>query len=103
MGGETLAQVAQRGSGGSIPGNIQGQVGRDSEQPGLVEGIPALLQGGWARWSLKVPSNPKHSVILQFYDSVFTSDAVVFNGKRNVFYFKACTEQEFTKNSYITG
>jgi len=49
VGGETLAQVAQRGSGGSIPGNIQGQVGRDSEQPGLVEGIPALLQGGWAR------------------------------------------------------
>jgi len=25
------------------------------------------LQGGWARWPLKVPSNPKHSMILWFY------------------------------------
>jgi len=24
-----------------IPGNIQGQVGQDSEQPGLVEDVPA--------------------------------------------------------------
>jgi len=27
--------------GGPIPGNIQSQVGRHSEKPGLVEGIPA--------------------------------------------------------------
>ena len=40
-GGETLEQVAQRGSGGPIPGNIQGQVGRGSDQPGLVEDTPA--------------------------------------------------------------
>jgi len=38
---ETLEQVAQRGSGGPIPGNIQGQIGRGSEQPGLVEDVPA--------------------------------------------------------------
>ena len=44
-GGETLAQVAQRGSGGPIPGNIQGQVGRGSEQPGLVEDVPAHCRG----------------------------------------------------------
>jgi len=25
---------------------------------------PCSLQGGWARWPLKVPSNPKHSMIL---------------------------------------
>lgn len=30
---------------------------------------------------------------------MFTSDAVVFNGKSNGFNFKACTEQEFNKNS----
>jgi len=24
------------------------------------------LQGGWARWPLKVPAKPKHSVILNF-------------------------------------
>jgi len=40
-GGETLEQVAQRGSGGPIPGNIQGQVAQGSEQPGLVEDVPA--------------------------------------------------------------
>ena len=32
-GGETLAQVAQRSCRCPIPGNIQGQVGRGSEQP----------------------------------------------------------------------
>jgi len=32
--GETLEQVAQRGSGIPIPGNIQGQIGWFSEQPG---------------------------------------------------------------------
>jgi len=25
---------------------------------------PCLLQEGWARWPLKIPSNPKHSMIL---------------------------------------
>jgi len=44
-GGETLAQVAQRSSGGPIPGNIQGQVGWGSEQPGLVEDVPAHGRG----------------------------------------------------------
>jgi len=39
--GETMAQVAQIGSGGLIPGNLQVQVGRGSEQPGLVEDVPA--------------------------------------------------------------
>jgi len=39
--GETLEWVAQRGSGGPIPRNIQGQVGRGSEQPGLVEDVLA--------------------------------------------------------------
>ena len=43
--GETLEQVAQRGSGGPIPGNIQGQVGQGSEQPGLVEDVPAHCRG----------------------------------------------------------
>ena len=39
-GGETLEWVVQRGSGGPIPRNIQGQVGQDSEQHGLVEHVP---------------------------------------------------------------
>ena len=29
-----------------MPGNIQGQVGRGSEQPGLVEDIPAHCRRG---------------------------------------------------------
>ena len=43
--GETLAQVPQRGGRCPIPGNIQGQVGWGSEQPGLVEGVPAHCRG----------------------------------------------------------
>jgi len=41
----TLERVAQRGSGGSIPRNIQGQVGWGSEQPDLAEDIPAHYRG----------------------------------------------------------
>jgi len=37
--GEALELVAQRGSGSPISGNIQGQVGQGSEQPGLVEDV----------------------------------------------------------------
>jgi len=44
-GGETLAQAAQRSSGGPIHRNIQGQVGRGSEQPDLVEDVPAHCRG----------------------------------------------------------
>jgi len=44
-GGEALAQVAQRGGRCPIPGNIPGQVGRGSEQPDLVEGVPAHCRG----------------------------------------------------------
>jgi len=40
-GGEALEQVAQRGGGCCIPG----QVGRGSEQPGLVEDVPAHCRG----------------------------------------------------------
>ena len=44
-GGETVAQSAQRGGGYPIPGNIQGQVGHESEQPDLVEDVPAQCRG----------------------------------------------------------
>ncbi|KAK4818961.1 LOW QUALITY PROTEIN: hypothetical protein QYF61_022628 [Mycteria americana] len=43
--GETLEQVAQRCGRCPIPGNIQGQVGRGSEQPDLVEDVPAHCRG----------------------------------------------------------
>ncbi|KAK4819013.1 hypothetical protein QYF61_024129 [Mycteria americana] len=43
--GETLEQGAQRGCRCPIPGNIQGQVGRGSEQPDLVEDVPAHCKG----------------------------------------------------------
>ncbi|KAK4822058.1 hypothetical protein QYF61_008867, partial [Mycteria americana] len=52
-GGEALAQVAQRGGRCPIPGNIQGQVGWGSEQPDLVEDVPAYCREGWTRWPLK--------------------------------------------------
>ena len=43
--GETLEQVARRGGRCPIPGNIQGQVGRGSEQCDLVEDGPAHGRG----------------------------------------------------------
>jgi len=45
--GEAVAQVAQRSCGCALPGSVQGQVGWGFEQPGLVEGVPALGRGGW--------------------------------------------------------
>jgi len=44
-GGETLEQVAQRGGRCPIPGNIHGQVGWGSEQPGLVKDVPVPHRG----------------------------------------------------------
>jgi len=43
--GHRLLRNVVEGSGGAIPGNIQGHVGRGSEQPGLVEDIPARCRG----------------------------------------------------------
>lgn len=50
-GGETLEQVAQRGGGCPISGNVQGQVGRGSEQPDLddPEDVPAHCWGHWTK------------------------------------------------------
>jgi len=44
-GGETLAQIAQRGGKSPMPGNIQGQVERGSEQPDLTEEVPDHCRG----------------------------------------------------------
>jgi len=44
-GSEAVEQIARRSSGGPIPGNIQGQVGQGSEQPDLVEDVPAHCRG----------------------------------------------------------
>jgi len=41
----TLEHVAQRSCGSPLPGSVQGQVGWSSEQPGLVEGVPAHGRG----------------------------------------------------------
>lgn len=60
--GETLAQIVQI-SGCPTPGNIQGQIGQVSEEPGLVQDVPAKRRGVNQR-PLKVCSNPKHSMIL---------------------------------------
>ena len=46
-------KVAQRSCGCLLPGSVQGQVGWSSEQPGLVEDVPAHGRGGGTRWSLR--------------------------------------------------
>lgn len=45
MDGEALAQIALKGGGCTIPGNIQSQVGQGSEQPHLVEDVPVHCRG----------------------------------------------------------
>jgi len=45
VGDEALAQVTQRSCGCPLPGSVQGQVGWGSEQPGLVDGVPAHGKG----------------------------------------------------------
>ena len=62
--GETLEQVAQRSCGWPLPGSVQGQVGRGFEQPGLVEDVSGDGRRVGTRLSLKVTSNPNHSMIL---------------------------------------
>ena len=52
-GGETLAQAALRSCVCPLPGRAQGQVGWSSEQPGLVEGVPAHGRGVGTTWSLR--------------------------------------------------
>lgn len=42
---EKIEHVAQRGGRCPIPGNIQGQMGQDSEVPDLVEDVPAHCRG----------------------------------------------------------
>lgn len=57
--GETLAQVTQRGGGCSIPENIRGQDGQESEPHGLVEDVSVHC-----RDVSKFPSNPNYSLTL---------------------------------------
>lgn len=51
--GEALEKVAQRSCGCSKPGSVQGQVGQNFAQPGLVEGVPAHGRGVGTGWSLR--------------------------------------------------
>jgi len=44
-GGEALEQIAQRSCGCLLPGSVQGQAGWTSEQPDLVEDVPAHGRG----------------------------------------------------------
>ena len=48
-GSEALEQVAQRGSGCPILGDIQGQAGWGSDQPNLTSSCPSSLQRSWTR------------------------------------------------------
>ena len=61
--GDALERAALGGCGWPISGGIQGQVGWDPGQPGLVAGSPACGRG-WNEVIIKAPSNLRHSVIL---------------------------------------
>jgi len=51
-----------------LPGSVPGQVGWSSEQPGLVEGVPAHGRGVGTRWSLRSLTT---LTILWFYNASF--------------------------------
>ena len=53
----------KRSCGSSITGSVRDQVGQVFEQSDLVVEVLAH-RGGWTRWSLKVRSDPNHSLIL---------------------------------------
>jgi len=57
-----------RGGRCPIPGDIQGEVGWGSEQPDVVEDVPAHCRGG----GLRGPLHPK-----LFYDSVFVNEELM--------------------------
>ena len=44
-GGETLEQVAHRGGGSCVSGDIQGEAGGGSEQPNLAISVPVHCRG----------------------------------------------------------
>lgn len=48
-GGKILQQVAQRGGKCPIPGNIQDQLGQDSEQHDKVDHVPTHFSGAGPR------------------------------------------------------
>lgn len=49
-----MEQVSQRGGRCPTSGNIQGQIGWDSEQSSLLEDVLVCCKGVWVRWPLKV-------------------------------------------------
>lgn len=58
-----MEQFAHRSCGSSIPGSVQRQAGLGSEQPGLMEGVPAHGRGAGTSMKFKFHSNPNYSVI----------------------------------------
>jgi len=70
-----LERVVQRSGRCHIPGSLQGQVGRGSEQPGLVEDVPAHA-GGLVWMTFKGPFQPK-----AFYDCMIALWIRVFWNK----------------------
>jgi len=69
--------VAQRGSGDPIPRRNQGQVGRGSEQPDVVEDVPAHCRGVGYMTS-KGPFQPK--AFYDLYDLFFLLPALSGSG-----------------------
>lgn len=61
-----MEQVTQWSCGCHVPGTVQDHVECGFSQPDLVKGVPVHGRGDGTRWSFKAPSNPKHSMILQY-------------------------------------
>ena len=62
---EALEQVAQRGGGCSITGDVQDQTGQSSEQPDLAVGVPVYCRGAGIH---DLQRSLSTQMILQFYE-----------------------------------
>lgn len=77
------------------PGSVEGHLGPQSEQSGLVEGAPTQGRG----WNEMILSNPNHSRILQF--SIKNEHFIHWNGPAVYWHFGfgavRITPSSFTK------
>jgi len=71
-------------------GSGQGQVGWSSEQPGLVEDVPAHGREVGTRWSLR---SPPTQAILRFYDSMIRTAKKGSNGAIESLIYVLCLEE----------
>lgn len=81
-----------------LPGEVLHTPSLEVPKDRLAGALGNLIQwkewGRWTRWSLKVPSNPNHSKILWFYNSIFTvveqNQSILFYSTKMLLFLGKC-------------